>query len=68
MILSADNYLRAIISQKLVCDNNEAKALFEILINILAVSNLINEGKSKQILSLMQTSQQYGMQVMSDSF
>lgn len=56
--------LKAIISQKLVADNSERKALFEILINTPAVSNLINEGKIKQIFSLMQTGQQYGMQLM----
>lgn len=58
--------LKAIISQKLVADNKGRKALFEILINTPAVSNLINEGKIKQIFSLMQTGQQYGMQIMSD--
>ncbi|MWP61658.1 type IV pilus twitching motility protein PilT [Gilliamella sp. Pas-s25] len=58
--------LRAVISQKLVPDNNGRKALFEILINTPAVSNLINEGKTKQIFSLMQTGQQYGMQIMQD--
>lgn len=58
------NSLRAVISQKLVTNNNRRKATFEILINTPAVSNLINEGKIKQILSLMQTGQQYGMQIM----
>ncbi|NUF49894.1 type IV pilus twitching motility protein PilT [Gilliamella sp. ESL0250] len=58
--------LKAVISQKLVPDNNGRKALFEILINTPAVSNLINEGKTKQIFSLMQTGQQYGMQIMVD--
>ena len=62
------NCLKAIISQKLIRHNNERKALFEILINTPAISNLINEGKVKQILSLMQTGQQYGMQVMPKSF
>lgn len=62
------NCLKAIISQKLIRHNNERKALFEILINTPAISNLINEGKIKQILSLMQTGQQYGMQVMPKSF
>lgn len=59
------NSLKAIISQKLVADENGRKALFEILINTPAVSNLINEGKVKQIFSLMQTGRQYGMQIMS---
>ncbi|MWP49994.1 MULTISPECIES: type IV pilus twitching motility protein PilT [unclassified Gilliamella] len=61
------NNLRAIISQQLVLTENGRKALFEILINTSAVSNLINEGKIKQIFSLMQTGQQYGMQVMPES-
>lgn len=56
--------LKAIITQKLVTNNRQRKALFEVLINTPAVSNLINEGKTKQILSLMQTGQQYGMQIM----
>lgn len=56
--------LKAVISQKLVTHTNGRKALFEILINTPAVSNLINEGKIKQIFSLMQTGQQYGMQIM----
>lgn len=62
------NCLKAIISQRLISHNNERKAIFEILINTPAISNLINEGKIKQILSLMQTGQQYGMQVMPESF
>ena len=62
------NCLKAIISQRLISHNNERKAIFEILINTPAISNLINEGKVKQILSLMQTGQQYGMQVMPESF
>ena len=59
--------LKAIISQKLVATANGRRALFEILINTPAVSNLINEGKIKQIYSLMQTGQQYGMQIMPDN-
>ena len=59
--------LKAIISQKLVATTNGRRALFEILINTPAVSNLINEGKIKQIYSLMQTGQQYGMQIMPDN-
>ncbi|WP_220019002.1 type IV pilus twitching motility protein PilT [Gilliamella apicola] len=58
------NSLKAIICQKLVPYNESRKAIYEVLINTPAVSNLINEGKTKQILSLMQTGQQYGMQLM----
>lgn len=60
------NSLKAIICQKLVPYNESRKAIFEVLINTPAVSNLINEGKTRQILSLMQTGQQYGMQLMAD--
>ncbi|OCG11216.1 hypothetical protein A9G09_00415 [Gilliamella sp. wkB292] len=60
--------LKAIISQKLVTTENGRKALFEVLINTPAVSNLIKEGKVKQIYSLMQTGQQYGMQIMPKQF
>lgn len=60
--------LKAIISQKLVATENGRKALFEVLINTPAVSNLIKEGKVKQIYSLMQTGQQYGMQIMPKQF
>ncbi|OCG25270.1 hypothetical protein A9G22_00100 [Gilliamella sp. App2-1] len=65
--LQLSNSLKAIINQKLVPVENGRKALFEVLINTPAVSNLINEGKIKQIFSLMQTGQQYGMQVMPES-
>jgi twitching motility protein PilT len=61
------NSLRAVISQKLVPTEQGRKALFEILINTPAISNLISEGKIKQIFSLMQTGQQYGMQIMADN-
>lgn len=60
------NNLRAIISQKLILTKNGRKALFEVLINTPAVSNLINEGKIKQIISLMQTGRQHGMQIITD--
>jgi twitching motility protein PilT len=59
--------LKAIICQKLIPHNGGRKAIFEVLINTQAVSNLISEGKTKQILSLMQTGQQYGMQIMANN-
>ncbi|MDF7667537.1 PilT/PilU family type 4a pilus ATPase [Orbaceae bacterium ESL0727] len=59
--------LEAIICQKLVRHDKKQKAVYEVLINTPAVSNLISEGKIKQIYSLMQTGQQYGMQVMRES-
>lgn len=55
--------MQAVISQKLVSDEKLGrKAKFEILVNIPAVSNLIREGKIKQIISIMQTGKEYGMQ------
>lgn len=57
--------LQAIISQQLMTSSEGGrKALFEVLINIPAVSNLIQEGKTKQIISIMQSGAQYGMQLM----
>ncbi len=60
------NSLKAIICQKLVPYNESRKAIYEVLINTSAVSNLISEGKTKQILSIMQTGKQYGMQLMTN--
>lgn len=60
------NSLKAIVCQKLIPYKQSRKAIFEVLINTPAVSNLINEGKTRQILSLMQTGQQVGMQLMID--
>ncbi len=60
------NSLKAIICQKLVPYNESRKAIYEVLINTSAVSNLISEGKTKQILSIMQTGKQYGMQLMAN--
>lgn len=55
--------LQAIISQKLINDENLGrKAQFEILLNTPAVSNLLQEGKIKQIVSFMQTGKSIGMQ------
>lgn len=56
--------LQAIISQKLISDPNmQRSAIFEILINTPAVANLINEGKIKQLVSVMQTGKGEGMQL-----
>lgn len=60
------NSLKAIICQKLIPFNESRKAIYEVLINTSAVSNLISEGKTKQILSIMQTGKQYGMQLMTN--
>lgn len=59
------NSLQAIINQTLVAKpEGGRKACYEVLINTPAVSHLIREGKNNQIMTLMQTGQQYGMQVM----
>lgn len=56
--------LQAVICQQLINDDVLGrKAIFEIMINIPAVSNLIQEGKIKQIFSIMQTGGQYGMKI-----
>lgn len=56
--------LQAIISQQLILDHQaNRKAIFEILINTSAVSNLIQEGKIKQLISMMQTGSEYGMKL-----
>ncbi|QIQ21332.1 type IV pilus twitching motility protein PilT [Zophobihabitans entericus] len=58
--------LCAVINQTLVMNtqNTGRFAAYEVLINTPAVSHLIKEGKNSQILSLLQTGQQYGMQTM----
>ncbi len=55
--------LRGVVAQGLLkrMDNAGRVAIFEILVNTVAVSNLIREGKTFQIPSVMQTSSQQGM-------
>lgn len=59
--------LKVIIAQQLI-DNGVLgrKAIFEILVNIPAISHLIHEGKIKQIVSVMQSGAQFGMTMMSN--
>lgn len=58
------NSLQCIVAQQLIaCNQSHRKAIFEILINIPAVSNLIQEGKTKQLVSVMQMGKEYGMQL-----
>jgi twitching motility protein PilT len=61
--------LKAVITQRLIpAVNNDRMILaLEILIGTLPVSNLIREGKTFQIPSIMQTGKGIGMQVMDDS-
>lgn len=63
------NVLEAIIAQTLVPTLNEdgRVAAFEVLIANHAVRNLIREGKTHQIASIMQTNKKIGMQTMDDA-
>ncbi len=58
--------LQGIIAQQLIptIDGMSRVCALEILINTSAVSNLIRENKTFQILSILQTSKQLGMQTM----
>ena len=61
--------LKAVITQRLIpgVNNDRMILALEILIGTLPVSNLIREGKTFQIPSVMQTGKGIGMQVMDDS-
>ncbi len=61
--------LKAVITQRLIpgVNNDRMVLALEILIGTLPVSNLIREGKTFQIPSVMQTGKGIGMQVMDDS-
>lgn len=60
--------LRAVLSQKLEEDKLGGRvALFELLVNTLAVGNLIREGKTHQLPGVIQTGQQTGMQTFTQS-
>ncbi|MGA1794491.1 MAG: type IV pilus twitching motility protein PilT [bacterium] len=61
--------LKAVIAQTLFkrVDIRGRLAALEILICNYAVGNLIREGKTYQLPSVMQTGKQYGMQIMDDS-
>lgn len=61
--------LRAVIAQTLVksSDSSGRVACYEIMLVNSAIKNLIRESKISQINSVIQTSQQYGMQTMDQS-
>lgn len=63
------NVLEAVISQQLLpeTDGKGRAAAFEVLCANTAVRNLIREGKSHQIPSIMQTSRRLGMISMDDA-
>ena len=61
--------LRGVIAQTLIkrADGGGRTAALEIMVNTPAVSNLIREGKTHQLLSALQTGKKYGMQTLDDS-
>ncbi len=61
--------LEGVIAQQLMprCDTNGRIAAFEVLLANSAIRNLIREGKSFQIPSIIQTCKKEGMQMMDDS-
>lgn len=63
------NVLEAVVSQQLMptADGQGRVAAFEVLHTTNAVRNLIREGKSHQLTSVMQTNRKMGMITMDDS-
>ncbi len=63
------NVLEAVISQQLVptADGKGRVAAFEVLHSNHAVRNLIREGKSHQLMSVMQTNRKMGMMPMDEA-
>lgn len=63
------NVLEAVISQQLIptVDGKGRVAAFEVLHNNTAVRNLIREGKTHQLTSIMQTNRKAGMMTMDDA-
>ena len=61
--------LRAVVAQQLLprVDGGGRISAHEILVGTPAVRNLIRENKTAQLLSAMQTGQQFGMQTMAQS-
>jgi twitching motility protein PilT len=63
------NVLEAVISQQLVptADGRGRVAAFEVMLGNHAVRNLIREGKSHQLMSVMQTNRRSGMVTMDEA-
>jgi len=61
--------LRGVISQVLIpkSDGSGMVAVLEILVGTLSLTNLIREGKTYQLYSIMQTSKHLGMQTIDDA-
>ena len=63
------NVLEAVVSQQLIprADGRGRVAAFEVLHANLAIRNLVREGKTHQIPSIMQTNRRLGMIAMDDA-
>lgn len=63
------NVLEAVVSQQLIprADGNGRVAAFEVLHSSHAVRNLIREGKSHQLITVMQTNRKLGMITMDEA-
>lgn len=61
--------LRAVITQRLLpgTDNKKMELAVEIIVGTLPLANLIRDGKTFQIPSMMQTAKNVGMQIMDES-
>lgn len=61
--------LEAVISQQLIptADHKRRVAAFEVMLTNPAIKNLIREGKTYQIQSMIQTNRKIGMQTMDDA-
>ncbi|WP_419658939.1 PilT1: twitching mobility protein [Desulfosarcina variabilis str. Montpellier] len=61
--------LRAVITQRLIpgADNEGMQMAVEVLVGTLPMANLIRDGKTYQIPSMMQTAKNVGMQIMDDA-
>jgi len=61
--------LKAVITQRLIpgSDDKSMAVALEILIGTLPLANLIRDGKTFQIPSIMQTGKNVGMQIMDES-
>ncbi len=61
--------LKAVITQRLIpgADGKRMHLAMEVLIGTLSVANLINDGKTYQLPSMIQTGKNVGMKLMDDS-
>lgn len=61
--------MKAVVTQRLIpaADNKSMKLALEILIGTLPLTNLIRDGKTFQIPSMMQTGKSAGMMIMDES-